>query len=96
MVSALRCGVAISDFWAMTQWHLKLAIEAYTASEEDSFKKATWQTWHCAVLGRIKHIPSLGEMLGVKKQVQGIDKNAIIAYVKAHNKRVAIDGGQNS
>ena len=47
-----------------------------------------WVMWHGVALQRMKKMPPLKDYMAGNKPVQGIDENAIMARLRAYQKRV--------
>lgn len=82
-------GVSPLEFWQLTPWQFGILLEAYSDKEKQDFDVAVWLVWHGAYFERAKKLPRLKDfMQGSKKQSKGIDETAIMARLKAYQKRV--------
>ena len=68
-------GISVSEFWAMTPWELRLALEAGARRLERERQRDAWLAWHIAAMGRAKRLPSLRRLLGVPRarRLQGAE-----------------------
>jgi hypothetical protein len=71
--SALRCGITVADFWAMTPRETYAAIRAAGWRIELEQRRGVIQAWHTAALARAKRLPSLRRLLspGKSQPLQG-------------------------
>lgn len=76
------------DFWTLTPWQFYLALEAYFETLERQHDHDARMMWNNAMIIRTKNTaPPLDNFLIKKRQHKtGINENAIIARMKAHNK----------
>jgi hypothetical protein len=74
----------------MTPWQLSQIVKAYIEKKEEDHDHDAWIMWHGAILPKLKTMPDLKDFLSSakKKQVQKIDEHAILARLKAYQKRV--------
>jgi hypothetical protein len=69
--SALRCGVTVAEFWAMTPRETYAAIRAAGWRIELEQRRDVVQAWHTAALARAKRLPSLRRLL-VPRQARAL------------------------
>lgn len=72
----------------MTPWQFGLCLKAYQEKKEAEHDSNVWFMWHSEAIARIKKLPPMNDFLSGKKPVKVIDENAIIARLKAYQKRV--------
>jgi hypothetical protein len=82
-------GVDPQVFWGLTPWQFSLCVEAYSKKQEQEHDHKAWLMWHGAVLGRVQKMPPLSDFTSGKKNVKRIDEHAIIARLKAYQKRAS-------
>jgi hypothetical protein len=65
----------VSEFWAMTPWELRLALEAGARRLERERQRDAWLAWHIAAMGRAKRLPSLRRLFGTPRarRLQGAE-----------------------
>lgn len=63
MRDALRCGVSVAEFWAMTPAETFMTVEAGLWQERQQRRQRITQAWLTARLGRVKHMPKLSVLL---------------------------------
>lgn len=86
-------------FWAITPWQLRKCVEASGAERADRHDHMAWFMWHLAAMFRHggKKLPDMALFMtknhktkdGKKKPVDGINEDAIMAWlVAAKNKSI--------
>jgi hypothetical protein len=65
--NALRCGVTVADFWAMTPRETYAVIRATGWRIELEQRRDVVQAWQTASLSRAKRLPSLRRLLSPGK-----------------------------
>jgi hypothetical protein len=79
-------------FWRLTPWQYKCCVESANKRRADEHDHAAWLMWHNAALPKMKEFKPLSAFLSSAhkpKAVTGIDEAAIMARMKAYNKRRA-------
>ncbi len=82
----------------MTPYELGLAIKSYSERKKNEYEQAAFIMWHGAVLARMdgKKFPPLSDFIKpINKPLKQIDERAIIARLKAYNKRLADDNSNS-
>lgn len=72
----------------MTPWQFGQCVDAYIKKQEQEHDHRVWIMWHGEAIRRMKKLPPLSDFMSGKKPVKGIDEAAIIARLKAYQKRV--------
>ena len=67
--TAVRHGIGPLDFWSLTPYQTKLAIDA-------SHENMLICSWHIAAFSRQKRLPKLQKLLSLDKKAEGL-KNAL-------------------
>lgn len=62
-------------------------LKAYKDKREEDHDHAAWIMYHGALLARMKTMPPLKQFLSGKKPVKILDETAIMAHLKAYQKR---------
>lgn len=62
-MQALRCGIGVLEFWALTPRETVLAIEAALWRDEHAQRQQVAASWRTAALMRAKKLPSLRKLL---------------------------------
>lgn len=65
--SALKCGISVAEFWALTPRETYATIEATSWRLEREHRRDAWLAWHIAALSRAKRLPTLQRMIGAGK-----------------------------
>lgn len=71
---------------------MSIAVSVYLKKHRASHENEMWIMWHGAVLPRMEKIPPLSVFLEPKKDKKKIDESAIIARLKAYQKRRGVSG----
>ena len=71
----------------MTPWQFNRAVDGFSKRTESEHDSKAWIMWHGAMLQRCQKLPPLQDFLSSKKPVKGIDEHAIMARLKAYQKR---------
>lgn len=61
---ALRCGVSVAEFWALTPRETYATIDAAVWRMEQAHRRDGWLAWHIAALSRARRLPALQRILG--------------------------------
>lgn len=82
-------GVSPEVFWTLTPYQFGLCMRGYEERERRQHDAAIWVGWHTAAFQKSKRLPPLKDYLSSsKKRMQGVDEDAIMARLKAYQKRV--------
>lgn len=93
----MMAGVSPVDFWQLTPYQTNLVLEAFGDKRIMAHNDSAWMMWHNALLSRIQSekFPPLKDFIRHDKPVNEeqnnmpiVDKNAIIARMKAHNQQI--------
>ena len=73
----------------MTPCQFYTIFKTFSKTKEEEHDHSAWIMWHGALLPKLKKMPELKIFLSSdKKQVKRIDEVAIMARLKAYQKRV--------
>lgn len=64
LADALKAGIAVSEFWAMTPRETAMMMEAATWRHRQEQQRNAWLAWHVAALIRSHRMPSLQQLRG--------------------------------
>jgi len=64
LAEALKCGVSVAEFWALTPRETAAVIEAAAWRMEREQRRDVWLAWHVAALSRAKRLPALQRLMG--------------------------------
>jgi len=65
--TALKCGIGVTEFWALTPRETFAAIEAVSWQLEREHRRDAWLAWHIAALSHAKRLPALQRLIGAGK-----------------------------
>lgn len=68
LADALRLGVTVADFWAMTPAETLAVLDAGIWREELADRRIGWLAWHTAALQRAKRLPPLSRLVRKSKK----------------------------
>jgi len=62
-VQALRAGIGALDYWDMTPREVYATIDAVNWQNENRREARAWLAWWTAAMPRMKHMPTLKELI---------------------------------
>lgn len=94
--TAFRIGISLDQFWRMTPWQLKIAVESFIETLKGEHHGRAWLAHTTALLTRVdaKHFPKLDQLTGDEnKSSKKIDEDAIKRRMQLYREEFARGNG---